>query len=175
VTVTDQPPAEDTGADVRRLLDAGYQITFKSAPDGHPARYLACLTGPLGSAACGPGSTPGEALRSIWPFGNGSGCGHCGGLGCTRPNCPVCATWRDSQLITAACAVCSIPGPDALSTGDGQDGEPAPYCTVCGGDLGIFLGYGPGWRHWRRALDGRVEFVAAGHAPALAWRAEVTL
>jgi hypothetical protein len=32
--------------------------------------------------------------------------------------------------------------------GDGSE-DPAPFCAVCGGDIGVFLKFGLDWRHYR--------------------------
>jgi hypothetical protein len=54
-----------------------------------------------------------------------------------------------------------------------EDG-PEPYCTVCGGPAGIFLGHGPDWHHFRapdtRPAGTQSEVYAAGHPPAIGWR-----
>ena len=53
---------------------------------------------------------------------------------------------------------------------------PEPYCTACGGAVGIFLGHGTEWHHFRVASaaaspgDGRTEVYDAEHAPAIGWR-----
>jgi hypothetical protein len=50
--------------------------------------------------------------------------------------------------------------------------EPEPYCATCGADVGIFLGSGPDWRHYRgRGTPASpAELFDPGHAPAVAWR-----
>jgi hypothetical protein len=53
-------------ADVRRLIDDGYEVTFSASADG--AGYAVTLTGPLGSTARTTGATPGAALRAVWPL-----------------------------------------------------------------------------------------------------------
>lgn len=54
----------------------------------------------------------------------------------------------------------------------GEDAE--PYCVQCGQDVGIFLRFGLGWRHFR-SIDATVgvayEIIDAGHEPVVAWRA----
>lgn len=47
-----------------------------------------------------------------------------------------------------------------------------PYCTVCGGLIGIFRGHGPDWRHFRGegTAASPVELFDAGHVPEVAWR-----
>ena len=53
---------------------------------------------------------------------------------------------------------------------------PEPYCTACGGAVGIFLGHGTEWHHFRVASaaaspgDGRTEVYDAEHAPSIGWR-----
>jgi hypothetical protein len=53
---------------------------------------------------------------------------------------------------------------------------PEPYCTVCGESIGIFLGHGTEWQHFRVASaaaspgDGPTEVYDAEHAPAIGWR-----
>lgn len=55
------------------------------------------------------------------------------------------------------------------TVGDG----PEPLCTVCGGSVGIFLGYGTDWHHFRgTGTDGGgpAEVYDTDHAPAIGWR-----
>jgi hypothetical protein len=53
---------------------------------------------------------------------------------------------------------------------------PEPYCTACGGAVGIFLGHGTEWRHFRVASaapspgDGPTEVYDTDHAPFIDWR-----
>jgi hypothetical protein len=53
---------------------------------------------------------------------------------------------------------------------------PEPYCTACGVSLGIFLGHGTEWHHFRVASaaaspgDGPTEVYEADHAAAIGWR-----
>jgi hypothetical protein len=56
---------------------------------------------------------------------------------------------------------------------------PEPHCTACGESVGIFLGHGTEWRHFRSASpsgsasasgDGSAEVYDADHAPAIGWR-----
>jgi len=50
---------------------------------------------------------------------------------------------------------------------------PEPHCTACGEPVGIFLGHGTEWRHFRSASaagDGSTEVYDADHAPAIGWR-----
>jgi hypothetical protein len=55
----------------------------------------------------------------------------------------------------------------------GEDAE--PFCVACAESLGIFLRFGPDWKHYRdRGEDvaaGRFEVFTADHEPVLAWRA----
>jgi hypothetical protein len=56
---------------------------------------------------------------------------------------------------------------------------PEPHCTACGQSVGIFLGHGTEWRHFRTATasasgDGSTEVYDADHAPAIGWRYAVT-
>lgn len=55
---------------------------------------------------------------------------------------------------------------------DCDNDEAEPYCTECGGDVGIFIAHGDAWLHYRgegTAAD-PVELFDAGHAPEVAWR-----
>ena len=47
-----------------------------------------------------------------------------------------------------------------------------PYCTACGGPVGIFMGHGDAWLHYagEGTVASPVELRDAGHAPAVAWR-----
>ena len=53
---------------------------------------------------------------------------------------------------------------------------PEPYCTGCGESVGIFLGHGTEWHHFRVASaaaspgDGPTEVYDAEHAPVIGWR-----
>jgi hypothetical protein len=55
------------------------------------------------------------------------------------------------------------------SVGDG----PEPHCTACGESVGIFLGHGTDWHHFRRGTpaDGApTEVYDTDHAPSVGWR-----
>ena len=54
----------------------------------------------------------------------------------------------------------------------GATGEAAPTCEVCGADVGIFLRYGLGWRHFRGdgTTAGDQELFDPGHEPVVTWR-----
>lgn len=50
---------------------------------------------------------------------------------------------------------------------------PEPHCTACGEPVGIFLGHGTEWRHFRAGSGddrGSAEVYDADHAPAIGWR-----
>jgi hypothetical protein len=55
-----------------------------------------------------------------------------------------------------------------------------PYCTACGGAVGIFLGHGTEWHHFRVASaaaspgDGPTAVYDADHAPSIGWRYAAT-
>jgi hypothetical protein len=54
---------------------------------------------------------------------------------------------------------------------------PEPHCTACGAAVGIFLGHGTEWHHFRSASasgDGSAEVYDADHAPAIGWRYAAT-
>ena len=53
--------------------------------------------------------------------------------------------------------------------GDGTD-EPAPYCAICDGDIGIFLKFGLDWLHYTGTDLADIELHDPGHKPVLAWR-----
>ena len=53
--------------------------------------------------------------------------------------------------------------------GDGSE-DPAPFCAICGGDIGVFLKLGLDWRHYRGTDLSDIELVEPGHKPVLAWR-----
>jgi hypothetical protein len=55
------------------------------------------------------------------------------------------------------------------SVGDGSE-EPAPFCSQCGADIGIFLKFGLGWRHYKGTTLSEIELFEPGHAPVVAWR-----
>lgn len=56
---------------------------------------------------------------------------------------------------------------------DAEDGDDLePCCTVCYGAVGIFLGCGEDWRHFRGQgmPEAPVELLDASHAPVVGWR-----
>jgi hypothetical protein len=53
--------------------------------------------------------------------------------------------------------------------GDGSD-DPAPFCELCGADIGVFLKLGLAWQHYRATSLRDIELFDPGHAPVLAWR-----
>jgi hypothetical protein len=117
----------DTSTDIRRLLDAGYEVTFQRWTAGPGGEYFANITSEHGARWKGLGATPGEALRSVWPLGyehGQGGCGHCGGLGCTVDGCQVCAAYTGAPG-NGVCGVC----------GYGACGEVCPVCG-CGREGG---------------------------------------
>jgi hypothetical protein len=62
---------------------------------------------------------------------------------------------------------------DALEPGAEEGvtlgGEAEPCCTSCGASVGIFLGHGTDWRHFRDGA-GRAEVFEADHAAVIGWR-----
>ncbi len=52
------------------------------------------------------------------------------------------------------------------------DDEAEPYCRECGAEVGVFLGHGDGWHHYRGegTAASPVELYDAGHEVVLAWR-----
>ena len=52
--------------------------------------------------------------------------------------------------------------------GDGSE-DPAPFCEICGGDIGVFLKFGLAWRHYRGTDLSDLELFDPGHRPVLAW------
>lgn len=59
---------------------------------------------------------------------------------------------------------------DDEDQGDEDDDE--PYCYQCGSPVGIFIGHGDAWLHYRGegTVADPVELFDAGHAPEVAWR-----
>jgi len=53
--------------------------------------------------------------------------------------------------------------------GDGSE-DPAPFCAICGDDIGVFLKFGLDWRHYRGTDLSDIELIEPGHQPVLAWR-----
>jgi hypothetical protein len=47
--------------------------------------------------------------------------------------------------------------------------EPEPFCTSCDAAVGIFLGHGTDWRHFRGGAE-RAEVFEAGHPAVIGWR-----
>jgi hypothetical protein len=62
---------------------------------------------------------------------------------------------------------CSDDGPDSSL-------EPEPFCTACGGNVGIFWLLGEEWQHFRPGAghEGKPEVYNAGHAPVIGWRVD---
>jgi hypothetical protein len=48
--------------------------------------------------------------------------------------------------------------------------DPAPYCTACGSEVGIFIRYSLAWRHYRFTGQAGIELFDPGHAPRVGWR-----
>jgi len=48
--------------------------------------------------------------------------------------------------------------------------DPAPYCTVCGSEVGIFIRYSMDWTHYRTTSQAGIELFDPGHAPQIGWR-----
>ena len=63
---------------------------------------------------------------------------------------------------------------------DSVFGGSEPHCTICGEQVGIFLGHGTEWHHFRVASaapspgDGPTEVYEADHAPSIGWRCAVS-
>ena len=67
-------------------------------------------------------------------------------------------------------------GTDPTPGGDpAGDGEPAPYCLRCGGDIGIFIRFGLDWRHYRGIGFDEIELTDPGHAPQVGLRAGASM
>ena len=63
---------------------------------------------------------------------------------------------------------------DPAGGGEDDDGDldgREPYCAECGAWIGIFLGYGDSWHHWRGqgTVQNPVELYDAGHEAVPAW------
>jgi hypothetical protein len=60
----------------------------------------------------------------------------------------------------------------AAELGEDQAAEDELRCSTCGSPVGIFLGHGGGWHHWRGkgTAESPVELYDAGHEPSVAWR-----
>jgi hypothetical protein len=48
--------------------------------------------------------------------------------------------------------------------------DPAPYCLTCGSEVGIFIRYSLGWRHYRVTDQSGIELFDPGHTPEVGWR-----
>jgi hypothetical protein len=61
---------------------------------------------------------------------------------------------------------------DRLDEADADPDDLEPSCSRCGGKIGIFIGYGPDWHHYRGngTAESPNELYDAGHKPAVAWR-----
>ncbi|MGH3280779.1 MAG: hypothetical protein ACRDNW_16800 [Trebonia sp.] len=60
----------------------------------------------------------------------------------------------------------------AADGGDPDDDpdDPAPHCTVCGGEVGIFVRFSLNWAHYRATGTGSIELFDPGHEPQVGWR-----
>jgi hypothetical protein len=54
---------------------------------------------------------------------------------------------------------------------DDDPDDPAPHCTACGSEVGIFVRYSLNWQHYRTTHAGSLELFDPGHEPDVAWRA----
>lgn len=61
-----------------------------------------------------------------------------------------------------------------LGNDEDDDQDLAATCTVCGGRVGIFIGEGDGWHHWRGegTLENPVVLFDPGHAAVATWADE---
>jgi hypothetical protein len=65
---------------------------------------------------------------------------------------------------------------DNLAADDGNDDDlddiddPAPHCTACGGEVGIFVRYSLNWQHYQTTAEGSLELFDPGHEPEVGWR-----
>ena len=82
------------------------------------------------------------------------------------------------QMAMTLAFLARLPAPD-LRVGSVAN-CPEPYCTGCGESVGIFLGHGTEWHHFRVASaaaspgDGPTEVYDTDHAPAIGWRYAVS-
>ena len=53
---------------------------------------------------------------------------------------------------------------------DHDTDDPAPHCTVCGGEVGIFVRYSLNWQHYQTTAEGSLELFDPGHEPEVGWR-----
>lgn len=136
-----KPAEHDTNTDLRRLIDAGYSVTFTAPPAGYESTaYMVTITSETSSRWRCVDDTPGAALRAVWPLGYGpgqGGCGHCCLMGCTVADCPVCAAY--GAAIAGNCGVCGYTDPDACTCGhQGADHNAMRFenatfpCKLCG-------------------------------------------
>lgn len=111
----------DLETDLRRLADAGYTVKLERWQNVSGGDFYVEITNESGSMWNGFGASQAEAVRGIWPLGQGrGGCGHCGGLGCDVGGCAVCAAYPEVE--PGECAVCTEGG--AM-----DDGAPASTVT----------------------------------------------
>lgn len=54
---------------------------------------------------------------------------------------------------------------------DGED-DLIPYCAECGATIGVFIGHGSGYHHFRGsgAVESPNELYDPGHGPVVTWR-----
>lgn len=137
MTIGEKTSGHDTSTDIRRLIDAGYTVTFSRFPlTGPGSDCYAEITSDMGSRWKCFGATPGEAIRENWPLGDGpgrGGCAHCGGLGCEVGRCPVCAAYTDEPG-NGVCGVCGrgCPIADKDELPGDEDDEPDEYEDMIG-------------------------------------------
>jgi hypothetical protein len=90
----------------------------------------------------------------------------------TLATAPVSTPPGREWMFKLAEALADVLDDDQADEADQADDEDEPYCYTCGSPIGIFLGHGDGWHHWRGqgTADSPVELYDAGHAPEVAWR-----
>lgn len=70
--------------------------------------------------------------------------------------------------------ICDIASADIcpVHRSEPEDDYPEPFCSACGATVGIFLGHGKDWRHFRgvATADTPVELFDADHEAVIAWR-----
>lgn len=110
-----------------------------------------------------PGISPGERLELIGAMDPGDMRACLAWLSSFAPGVFDFAVARDETLTVRLY--------ERLAEEPYEDGLD-PYCSACGESIGIFLGHGKGWHHYRGggSPENPTELYDAGHEPAAAWR-----
>jgi hypothetical protein len=164
---------------LRKLLDAGCEVTFlpgdDSAGDGSRAYEIHMITFE-GDGVTAVGPSPQETLLRASRLRPG--------IGQVTYATSAAGGWfadlRDTTGRSTATgygrsqaeALAQLRERQAAGDPAEDDDNLEPYCRECGAGIGVFIGHGQGWHHFRGSgtVEAPVELYDAGHEPVVAWR-----